>query len=137
MKNRHAVALGKLGGPKGGRARALALSPERRKAIAKEAAAVRWGLLPELMRPLFWSYHFEALRLPDDEDLVMLHALAYGSPEQRAWLRRRFGDDGIRTWITRKRGKGLTLSQVAPWVASSTARRWQASNPGALIWENR
>jgi hypothetical protein len=42
-KNPAAVAMGKLGGPKGGAARAKALSPARRKAIAKKAAAKRWG----------------------------------------------------------------------------------------------
>jgi hypothetical protein len=42
-KNPAAVALGKLGGPKGGKARAAALSPARRKAIAKKAAAKRWS----------------------------------------------------------------------------------------------
>jgi hypothetical protein len=42
-KNPAAVALGKLGGPKGGDARAKALSPKRRKEIAKKAAAKRWG----------------------------------------------------------------------------------------------
>ncbi len=42
-KNPAAVALGKLGGKKGGKARAKKLSPERRKAIAKKAAAARWG----------------------------------------------------------------------------------------------
>ena len=41
-KNPAAVALGKLGGPKGGRARAEALSPARRKAIARKAAKARW-----------------------------------------------------------------------------------------------
>jgi hypothetical protein len=41
-KNPAAVALGKLGGAKGGRARADKLSPAKRKAIAKKAAAVRW-----------------------------------------------------------------------------------------------
>jgi hypothetical protein len=41
-KNKAAVALGKLGGKKGGKARAAKLSPERRKAIAKKAAAARW-----------------------------------------------------------------------------------------------
>jgi hypothetical protein len=34
---------GKIGGAKGGRARAKALSPAKRKAIAKKAAAARWG----------------------------------------------------------------------------------------------
>jgi hypothetical protein len=42
-KNPAAVALGKLGGAKGGKARAAALSPKRRKDIAKKAAAKRWG----------------------------------------------------------------------------------------------
>lgn len=41
-KNPAAVALGKLGGAKGGAARAKALSPAKRKAIAKKAAAARW-----------------------------------------------------------------------------------------------
>jgi hypothetical protein len=41
-KNPAAVALGKLGGKKGGPARAKKLSPERRKEIAKQAAASRW-----------------------------------------------------------------------------------------------
>lgn len=38
-----AVMLGRLGGLKGGRARADALSPERRREIARSAAAARWG----------------------------------------------------------------------------------------------
>ena len=42
-KNPAAVALGKLGGKKGGPARAKKLSPERRKEIAKKAAQARWG----------------------------------------------------------------------------------------------
>jgi hypothetical protein len=41
-KNPAAVALGKLGGAKGGKARAKALSPAKRIAIAKKAASARW-----------------------------------------------------------------------------------------------
>ena len=41
-KNPAAVALGHLGGLKGGRARAEKLTPEKRKEIAKRAAAARW-----------------------------------------------------------------------------------------------
>jgi hypothetical protein len=41
-KNPHAVALGNLGGAKGGKAWAKALTPARRKAIAQRAAKVRW-----------------------------------------------------------------------------------------------
>lgn len=41
-KNPHAVALGRLGGEKGGRARAKKLSAHRRSQIARVAANVRW-----------------------------------------------------------------------------------------------
>ena len=38
-----AAALGRLGGLKGGKARAKSLSAERRKEIAEKAAKARWG----------------------------------------------------------------------------------------------
>ncbi len=41
-KSPAAVALGKLGGAKGGAARAAALSPRQRSKIARIAAAARW-----------------------------------------------------------------------------------------------
>ena len=41
-KNPNAVALGRLGGLKGGKARAEILSPKRRKLIARKAALKRW-----------------------------------------------------------------------------------------------
>lgn len=45
-KNPTAVALGKLGGSKGGAARAAALSPRKRKMIARKAAEARWRRRP-------------------------------------------------------------------------------------------
>ena len=42
-KNPAAVALGRMGGLRGGKARAEKLSAERRSEIAKAAAAKRWG----------------------------------------------------------------------------------------------
>jgi len=42
-RNPHAVALGILGGRKGGRARAEKLSATKRKRIAKKAATARWS----------------------------------------------------------------------------------------------
>lgn len=42
-KNPAAVALGRLGGLKGGKARAEKLSEKKRKEIAKKAAQARWG----------------------------------------------------------------------------------------------
>jgi len=41
-KNPAAVALGRLGGLKGGKARAEKLTPERRSEIARNAVLARW-----------------------------------------------------------------------------------------------
>jgi hypothetical protein len=42
LKNQAAVELGRLGGMKGGKARAEKLTPEQRSEIAKKAAQARW-----------------------------------------------------------------------------------------------
>jgi len=42
-KNPAAVALGRLGGRKGGKARASKLTAARRKQIARKAAKARWA----------------------------------------------------------------------------------------------
>ena len=41
-RNPHAVALGRLGGRKGGKARARQLTAAQRKDIARKAAKARW-----------------------------------------------------------------------------------------------
>lgn len=141
MKNPHAVALGRLGGlrggPIGGPARAAALSPRRRREIARQAARARWEVLPEFLRPLFPGYMLENIKLPEHADLVMLHVLARGGLEHRRWLVRRFGNRGIRRWIVARKGKGLSLDQMAPWVPRRTRQAWQTAEPYALLWENR
>ena len=43
VKNPAAVALGRLGGLKGGNARAAKLTAKKRSEIAKKAAKARWG----------------------------------------------------------------------------------------------
>lgn len=45
-KNPAAVALGRLGGMKGGKARARKLTPEKRAEIASNAAKSRWAVKP-------------------------------------------------------------------------------------------
>ena len=56
-KNPHAVALSKLGAKKGGKARAAALSAEKRREIARKASLARWAKekrKPKLPKPLTW-----------------------------------------------------------------------------------
>jgi hypothetical protein len=45
-KNPHAVALGRLGGLRGGKVRAERLAPEKRREIARVAARSRWNKRP-------------------------------------------------------------------------------------------
>ena len=47
VKNPAAVALGRLGGLKGGRVRAERLSPERRREIAVKASSARWSKITQ------------------------------------------------------------------------------------------
>jgi hypothetical protein len=49
-KNPNAVALGKLGGSKGGKIRAARLTPERRSEIARKAVLARWAKTKEKAR---------------------------------------------------------------------------------------
>ena len=42
-KNPNAVALGRLGGLKGGKARIAQLSPEERRELARKAVQARWA----------------------------------------------------------------------------------------------
>jgi hypothetical protein len=46
-KNPNAVALGKLGGSKGGKIRAAKLTPEERSEIARKAVLARWAKVRE------------------------------------------------------------------------------------------
>jgi hypothetical protein len=43
QKNPHAVALGRLGGLKGGKARTAKLSPQERSELARKAVQARWA----------------------------------------------------------------------------------------------
>lgn len=47
-KNPHAVALGKLGGKKGGKARASKMTPEQHEEMARSAARARWSKAKKL-----------------------------------------------------------------------------------------
>jgi hypothetical protein len=49
-KNPNAVALGKLGGSKGGKIRAAKLTPEERSGIARKAVLARWAKARERAR---------------------------------------------------------------------------------------
>lgn len=63
--NKHAVALGRLGGLKGGPARAASLTRERRREIASAASRARWQKLrgSSLPAPVAASMRDRSVRL--------------------------------------------------------------------------
>ena len=136
MKNPHAVELGKLGGSKGGKARAEALSPRerrdiainaghlraaslspaRRSAIARRAAIARWSKdltgmdTPAPVRSLLKTYNPADLRWinPDDRYAIVCEILIRGNSEARQWLDQMLDLDQVRQLVKEYRGTGCT-----------------------------
>jgi hypothetical protein len=50
-KNPHAVALGRLGGLKGGKARTARLTPEERRELGRKAVLARWAKTKKRAQP--------------------------------------------------------------------------------------
>ena len=71
-KNPNAVALGRLGGLKGGKARAAALSREERKTIAQKAAKARWKPIP-LPCPFCHGNNIENDPVGDGDYAILCH----------------------------------------------------------------
>jgi hypothetical protein len=137
-KNVHAVALGKLGGAKGGRARAKALGPRRRREIAKlgavarsgslsaskrqriarRAAQARWARLrivtatdaPECVTQLLKTYDPAELdwMVDDHRYAVVREIILRGSTEARRWLARVLRRTEVRALLSQYRGAGCT-----------------------------
>jgi hypothetical protein len=94
MKNPHAVALGRLGGAKGGPARAKSLTPRRRSEIAKHAGVARARALSAAERSELaqraaaarWSRHVVIVTVAEAPASVR-RLLARYEPAQLRWAR--------------------------------------------------
>lgn len=89
-KNAAAVALGRLGGVKGGKARAESLSPEKRKQIAQQAAKKRWE---------------NAAKIAEIKDSVLTSRSASEVEAKLGLLPRSISKKLIREWEIEKRVK--------------------------------
>jgi len=52
--------------------------------------------LPEVFRPLFWSYDFDALDLDTDKKIIVLNVINYGNLEHWQWINGYYGSKGVR-----------------------------------------
>lgn len=96
--------------------------------------------LPGCVQSLFWEYDATALTWEADRDLIIRRVLTAGNWDAVTWLRDRLGDAGLRTWIERHRGGGLSPRQlrfwelvldlspgdVTAWIETARTSAWEA-----------
>lgn len=71
--------------------------------------------LPKMLKSFFWDRGFRSMSLSSDADFVVGRLLAEGTRESVRWLRRRVGDETLRTWFTQHSGRGLTPRKLRFW----------------------
>lgn len=97
--------------------------------------------LPRSLRAFFWDYDFSRLSWQADRDLVIGRILAVGNWDAIRWLCRRVSDAELRSWIERRRGRGLSSRQLRYWelilkLPHRQVNAWLA-DPVRQIWERR
>jgi len=136
VKNPHAVALGKLGGAKGGRARAAVLSSRRREEIARVAGAARWRSVPSEDRAAIarsaalvrWRRAIEKLTAADAPVAVQRllktydpAALRWAEPDDRHVIVREIvlkGNAAANRWLRRKLSRTEVRSLIRAYAGA-------------------
>jgi hypothetical protein len=77
----------------------------------------------------------------DDRDLIIARVLASGTWEAITWLRACLGEQGLREWIERRRGRGLSPRQLRFWevmldLPHGQVNAWLRAE-GRKIWDQR
>ncbi|MGH2351197.1 MAG: DUF6922 domain-containing protein [Chloroflexota bacterium] len=99
------------------------------------------GRLPDRLRSLFWDYDFRTLAWERDRDLVIGRVLTAGDWEALRWLRAEVGDQALREWILRRRGRGLSPKQLRFWelileLPHQEVNAWLTQD-GRQVWDRR
>jgi hypothetical protein len=97
--------------------------------------------LPVRLKALFWDYEFARLSWKSDSDLIIGRVLAVGDWESIKWLRRKLGDERLRTWIEVRTGAGLSPRQLRFWelvleLPHRTVNAW-LKDPRRKAWDGR
>lgn len=54
------------------------------------------GKLPDIFRPILWSYDFNRIDPLKDRRTIVVQAVNYGTLAHWRWLNERYGRDGVR-----------------------------------------
>jgi hypothetical protein len=97
--------------------------------------------LPEELRPLFWDHKFASLSWDEDQDMIVARVLAAGDWPSVQWLRSQLGDPGLREWLLRRHGAGLSPRQLRFWelildLPHRRVNEWLCT-PGRASWDHR
>lgn len=135
VAKKNAADAGRLGGLKGGRARAATLSPQARSDIAREAATARWGGIPKA--PYTGTLQIGDMQipcavLPDKSRVVSVRGMADALGRARSgaqYAALREDDDGAKTppFLSGKGLKPFISKELAMELASPRLYR---SNKG-------
>jgi len=104
-------------------------------------AGATTGSLPLALHRLFWEYDADALQWEKDRDLVISRVLAYGNWRDTCWLLAQIGEEGIRDYLCRTQGLGLSRPQLRYWetvlgLPHEQVTAWMYA-PGRSIWDER
>ena len=97
--------------------------------------------LPQRLQPLFWDQDFAQVDWQRHRDFVIGRILEAGPWDAIGWLRKEVGDDAVREWIERHRGRSLSGEQLRFWqlildLPAEAVDAWLQS-PERKIWERR
>ena len=97
--------------------------------------------LPKFLHSLFWDHTFSDITLPEHLDFVIGRELASGDINAIVWLRKTQGDEVIREWLVKHRGRGLDARRLRFWeiilnLPHNEVTKW-IRDPSRQIWEAR
>ena len=98
--------------------------------------------LPASIEKLFWDMKPHSLSWDRHRDQIIGRVLASGPWETVQWLRSRTGgDDAIRNWIEKRKGRGLSPRQLRFWqlvlgLPAGQVDQWLRSET-RQVWDRR
>ena len=95
--------------------------------------------LPKKLRSLFWDYDLEAIDLEEDKVLIIRRVLSRGSVEDLKWLRRTIGDEEIKGFLLKTKGRGIEKRRLRFYgvifgLPDKKVREW-LKDPSRRIWD--
>jgi len=97
--------------------------------------------LPPHILSLFWDVDPQPLSLERDLAFVLGRVLSAGGFQSLQWLRTKIGDDAIRSYLERTRGRLLSARQLRFWevildLPHALVEGW-LGDEARKIWERR